>query len=914
MSRTWTKRFLLIPALTFLFIAAGLVTIWAQLDRVADRMLALRTRTTTEQVAFRLESFMAARLHLVQQMVNQWLARQINTPERFAELARATEEEFSSFQAINWIDRDGVIRWLVPEEPNLPAKDRPLSGHPGLQEILAEAAAENQPRSSGPLVLFQGGRGFGTYFPIVRNGQLEGYINGVFRMEPVILDCLQKGVLGDFHLQVLDAGEGLFRDSPPQVFLESSFSHSHPVRVLDRQWMLTLAPTPETVALYKTQADEAFLAVGLLLASGFAVMLKSFLQRQAVLSESEQRLRLAVENMPAMVAAFDAAGRCIVWNRHCERVTGYSTREVVDNPQAEGLLQPRRVGAADGDTTRFGSVEGQDQEWLLTCKDGTVRTISWSDASAGLRVPGWSAWGVGTDITERRRTEDALRLTQFAMDHAAIATFWIREDASFFYVNEAARRSLGYSREELLGMGVFDVDAEYHPESWSVHWEMINRTGKNLTFESRHRRKNGSTFPVEVTASLLNYKGQTYQFAFARDITERKRAEEERLSMERSLLETQKLESLGLLAGGVAHDFNNLLTAVLGSASLARRGAPADSPLAGHLEHIESAAQQAAELARQLLAYSGKGKFILTTVDLRSAILETDQLLRVSIPKRVTVQAELGDVPLYVRGDPGQVRQIVMNLVINAAEAIGEDEGTVRIRTGATRLEAGPLAGSVGEASLAGGEFVFLEVSDSGPGIDARMQARIFEPFFSTKAPGRGLGLSAVMGIVRGHRGAIKLDSTVGTGTIWTVYLPACEAPTDMPAVEEPRAELPTAGGTVLVVDDEDSVRTVAQVILEDSGYCVLTAQDGREGVDLFQANADEVRVVLLDMTMPRMDGRQALREIRAIRPEVRVVLSSGYDEGEASGELAGNKITSFIQKPYRADQLLRKVQEILAE
>lgn len=912
MQKKSTKHLFIVPLITFLVIAAGLVLIWARLNGAEERMLALRTQTTTEQVAFRLESFITARLHVIRQVAQQWQAGQINTPEQFRQMALSIEAEFSSLQAINWIDSEGVIQWLVPEEANLEAKGRALSAHAGLGEILRQAAASNQPRASAPLSLFQGGRGFGTYFPLVREGKLEGYINGVFRMRPVIRDCLQKGALGDFYLQVED-GTLLYSEGPPEVFTQSPQAQSHPVHVLDRTWTLTLVPTPAMVALYKTKADEVLLAVGLLLAAGFAAMLKSFMHRQEALRENEERLRLAVENMPAMVAAFDEDGEFIVWNRHCEQVTGYSSVEIVGNSSARELLQVRSTHGDNGAAPLFGLADASGQEWTLTSKDGSVRTISWSNAP-GLQVPGWNTWGVGIDVTQRRKTEDALQLTQFALDHAAVATFWVREDASFFYVNEAACESLGYTQDELLRMGIFDIDPQFARSRWSKHWADLNQRGSSMVFESMHRRKDGATFPVEITASPLYYRGNAYQVAFAKDLTERKRAEEERLAMERGLLETQRLESLGLLAGGVAHDFNNLLTAVMGSASLARTAVPEDAPVSAHLGHIESAAQQAADLARQLLAYSGKGRFVVTTFDLRSAVHETDHLLRVSIPKHVTVDCELGDEPLYVKGDPGQIRQIVMNLVINAAEAIGSEEGTVKIRTRLVKLDRSAMA-SLGDGSLPESEYILLQVSDNGPGIDAATREHIFEPFFSTKATGRGLGLAAVMGIVRGHRGVLRLNSAPGQGTTFSVYLPVSKtAPELLPAEEGRGTDEPAGTGTVLVVDDEESVRTVAQIILEDSGYSVLTAPDGQEGVELFRAHADDVRLVLLDLTMPHMDGRQAMERIRQIRPNVRVLLSSGYDEQEASEELSSNRTTAFIQKPYRADQLLRKIGQMLAK
>jgi PAS domain S-box-containing protein len=920
MSTRFTRHSLLLSAVVFTCILTGLLVIYRQLDAVETAMLDLRTQTTARQVSFRLEGFLAARLHLVRQLTHLWIQEQINTPRRFSSMAEAVMAEFSSLQAINWIDEKGFIRWVVPEQSNLPAKNRDLRNHPGLERILADAAAHNQPRASAPLNLFQGGRGVGTYFPLVREGRLEGYINGVFRIDRLVRDCLEQGVWGDFHLRIMDGPDDLYLEGPPEVFRRSELAFSYPIRVLDREWTLTLVPTDRTRAAYHSHLDEMLLVVGILLAAALSLMLNAWIRRQARVGESEQRLRLAVENMPAMVAAFDHEGRIIVWNRHCERVTGYPGAEIVGNPEARRILKPRAMNLPPGDTAPFGLARSPGQEWLIACRDGSDRVISWSNATPDLRVPGWAAWGVGDDITQRRQVEEELRITQFAMDHASIATFWIREDASFVYVNEEACRALGYTREELLGLGVFDVDAMFPASVWPEQWARINRQSVPVTFESLHRRKDGTTFPVELTTQTLAYKDGHYQFTFAKDITERRRVEEERLAMERALLETQKLESLGLLAGGVAHDFNNLLTAMLGSVSLARRGLTEESPIALHLAQVESAAEQAADLARQLLAYSGKGRFSVASIDINEAIHQTAHLLRVSVPRQVELDFQTNGEPVCVRGDASQLRQVVMNLVLNAAEAIGDAAGAVIARTRICELDRpDPAAGGAGDVDLAPGRYAVLEVTDNGCGMDARTRARIFEPFFSTKGAGRGLGLAAVVGIVRGHHGAMRIESEPGRGTTFRVFFPLCDEPPSSPPEGEPRAATSpaggpaAAGGTILVVDDEHSVRTVARIILEDSGYTVMTAEDGEEGVRMFREHAAEIRMVLLDMTMPRMNGREALAEIRSLRPDVLVLLSSGYDEQEATTDLAGPHHTEFIQKPYRADQLMARIDQMLA-
>lgn len=913
MAKNWTRHYLLIPIVMFVLAASGLMVLWRELNRIEIRMLSLRTQTTTEQVALRIESFIQARLHLLRQLSDEWKRYEADDPEQFTEIVQAIQGEFSSFQAINWVDAKGVIRWVVPEESNLAAKDRPLAGHAGLSDVLAKAVRTHAPVASFPLDLFQGGRGFATYFPVEQDGQSLGYLNGVFRMERVILDCLDAGVLGSFDLVIKDDGVVLYEYGGGGASPGWSYACEYPVRVLDRTWVVTLTPTAGLVSAYRTHTDEVLLVLGLLLAAALAVTLGAYLRRQAALWESEQRLRLAVENMPAMVAAFDRQGRIIVWNRHCEAVTGYPEAQIVGNPAAERLLQPKRVNQESSASAPFGLATDPGQEWLLTCKDGGVRAISWSNASGDLQVPGWRTWGVGTDITERRKAEGALRITQFAMDNAAIATFWVREDAHFWYVNQAACESLGYTRDELLRLTTIDIDPDLTRETWAARWE----AGRQLTgpqiFETVHRRKDGSTFPVEVTARMVQYKGEYWRFAFTRDLTERKRAENERITMERALLETQKLESLGLLAGGVAHDFNNLLTAMMGSVSLARGMVDDRDPLAANLDQILSASQQAAELARQLLAYSGRGKFVVSVIDLRNVVHETDQLLRVSMSKRVSVTQQLASTPAWIAADPSQIRQVVMNLVLNAAEAIGDVDGNIAIRVDTIDAPQASPAQEAGDSPPVTGRLVVLEVSDNGCGMDAKTQARLFDPFYSTKGTGRGLGLAAVQGIVRGHGGSISVDSAPGRGSTIRILLPMSDAPAQEPRSAEKAGAAPTSGGTILVIDDEPSVRAVAKLILEDAGYTVLIAEDGHQGVEQFQTHMGTIDAVLLDMIMPKMDGRETLAHLQRLQPDIRVLMSSGYDEQHATNHVAGGGRVGFIQKPYRAEQLLEHLQSVLA-
>jgi signal transduction histidine kinase/CheY-like chemotaxis protein len=396
----------------------------------------------------------------------------------------------------------------------------------------------------------------------------------------------------------------------------------------------------------------------------------------------------------------------------------------------------------------------------------------------------------------------------------------------------------------------------------------------------------------------------------------RKRNEEENEKLESQMRQAQKLESLGVLAGGIAHDFNNLLMGILGNADLALSDLSPDSPARECLGEIQTASQRAAELCRQMLAYSGKGRFVIQAVDLGLAVEEMGHLLRVSISKSVILRYKFAPHLPKIEADPTQVRQIVMNLITNASEAIGERSGVIMISTGLQHCDAAYLRETSLGQDLPEGAYVYVEVSDNGCGMSPETLGKIFEPFFTTKFTGRGLGLAAVLGIVRGHSGTMRIYSEPGEGTTFKVLFPARSDEAPKPDERPAKAAAPSrpAEGTILVVDDDETVRDVASRMLRRMGYDVLAACDGREAVDLFRRQPQAIDCVLLDLTMPRMSGEAAFTEIRAIRPGVPVVMASGYNEQEVARRFTDQAVPGFIQKPFQSADLARKIQEALQE
>ena len=388
----------------------------------------------------------------------------------------------------------------------------------------------------------------------------------------------------------------------------------------------------------------------------------------------------------------------------------------------------------------------------------------------------------------------------------------------------------------------------------------------------------------------------------AADISERK-------ALESQIQQTQRLESLGVLAGGIAHDFNNLLTGVIGNASLLQERFPANTKDGAAVRSLLEAGEAMAKLTAQMLAYSGRGRFFVEALDLSQQVALITALIQASIPKNVRLRLLLEDGLPRIDADASQLQQVIMNLVINAAEAIGDEPGTVEVSTFLRPIGSAEMDANLTRQPVPSGNYVALVVRDTGAGMDEQTQARIFDPFFTTKFAGRGLGLSAVLGIIRGHRGALLLESQPGRGTTFRVFFPVSGQTAEMPA---PQQQFTTRGrGTVLVVDDEDLVRRTAQLVLTSAGYEVITATDGSGALGEYEAMPGRIDAVLLDMTMPVMSGEETLTHLLDRWPQAAVIVTSGYDEQEAQRRL-GNRAIGFLKKPFTAPELARKIAEVL--
>lgn len=532
--------------------------------------------------------------------------------------------------------------------------------------------------------------------------------------------------------------------------------------------------------------------------------------------------------------------------------------------------------------------------------------------------------GISVDITERKGIETAIqqsRDTLSAVLNAAPAGVVVADtQGGILLANAASQRIFGGPvTGDIPGpdggyrVSIPDgspVPSKPFPLSLALAGQVVTDSEFLVT------RGDGTQISILANATPLQTRAGDIWGAVAvfQDISDRKRAEEERLEMERRLLHTQKLESLGVLAGGIAHDFNNILAGIMGYADLAAARLPASEPALADLTEIRKASQRAADLTRQMLAYSGKGKFVVEPVNLSQCVEEVRRMLELSVSKKATLKYHLLPNLPAIEADASQISQVVMNLVINASEALGEEGGVISVLTDTVRYDGAKQQVAACGEELAEGLYVRLEVADTGCGMDPQTRAKFFDPFFTTKFTGRGLGLAAVQGIVRGHKGAIRVFSEPDKGTTFQVLFPADGQASAVPPGKSATIRSWRGQGTVLVVDDEEIVRNLACQMIEHLGFTTLAAKDGQEAVEIFREHQNRIVCVLLDLTMPKLGGDETFRELRRIRPDVRVILSSGYNEENATERFDRLELAGFIQKPYQFETMIERLRVAMTD
>jgi len=645
--------------------------------------------------------------------------------------------------------------------------------------------------------------------------------------------------------------------------------------------------------------------------AGFARNVTDRVRAELALRQSEAQYRTLVETSRDLIWSLDLDGRWTFVNNAARAIYGYEPHEMVGRSVITQFVRPefRQQAREILEELRAGRPRLRFETQHLR-KDGSIVYLSVSAIPVrDERGNVIGAAGTSIDITDRKQAEERLRAAHARFESLVarmpLAYIVWSEDYRVREWNPAASVVFGYPAEEAVGRLATELIVP--PEAQPAFVQMTRGVHDGARFGTVlvNRRKDGQKIRCEWYNTVLPDVGGGQSIAsLVADVSERER-------LEAQLRQAQKLESLGVLAGGIAHDFNNLLVGIMGNASLALDALPADASVRPLLERIVKGGQRASELTQRMLAYAGRATCDVQPLDLNALLDELAGFASAAIPKRVRLTMRLAPGLPLVEAESGQMQQVIMNLLINAAEAIGDREGEVSVSTSVEELDA-RRAAELPSEGLAPGTYVCLEVRDNGCGMTPEVMSRAFDPFFTTKFSGRGLGLSAILGIVRAHRGAITCQSQVGVGTVFRVLLPATRASVGTSESRPATVRLPRSA-TVLVIDDEEDVREVVRAILERRGMTVLTAEDGRRGVELFREHAERVDAVLLDINMPGLSGEAVLRELRAIRPGVRVILSTGYSAQETALQFGDAPLAGVVHKPYTASMLVEKIGAALA-
>ncbi len=634
-----------------------------------------------------------------------------------------------------------------------------------------------------------------------------------------------------------------------------------------------------------------------------------------LLREKQQRLLAIYEGTYEYIGLLTPEGTLIEANRSSLEFAGNTREQVLGlpfweipwftaTPGAPAAVRQAVARAAAGEFVRFELTlrRPSGEAWDF---DMSFHPVLNADGKVDLIVP------EGRNITEQNKDKERLRqqwrMFDTVLSNVADLLYIFDREARFTYVNRAVVARSQRPLEKTIGRTVLEVG--YPPELGGRLRRQIQHvldTGQPVRDQTPWRAPDGEIRHFEyIYSPVKDADGGVEAVAgTTRDVTEQKLDEERELKRQTQLRDSARLESLGVLAGGIAHDFNNLLTGIMGNASLlAETSDPDNVTLAGE---ILSAAERAGELTQQMLAYSGKGSFVIEPTDLNKLIRDSLVLLRASVSRNVTVGLELDGETCFIEADRGQIHQVVMNLAINASEAAGELPCKVTIRSAIIERKSAQYSEYL-HTSVPPGTYALLEVQDIGCGMPAETLKKIFDPFFTTKFTGRGLGLAAVLGIVRGHRGDIEVQSEPGAGTTFRVLLPASKAAVQ-PGRRDKRDTVAHAGNeTILVVDDEAMVLRVGRAALERAGFRVVTATDGAEALKVLRGEPD-IAAIVLDLTMPGMTGEQALPLIRERHPRIPVVLSSGFNEAEISVRFSASGISGVLQKPYTAATIVSMV------
>jgi len=643
-------------------------------------------------------------------------------------------------------------------------------------------------------------------------------------------------------------------------------------------------------------------------------------QAEQSLIESEERFKNVLQDVSSIaVQGYAPDGITQYWNKATEKLYGYSAQEAIGQNLLD-LIIPPEMQKDVKQAIRYMAESGQPipaSELSLMRKDGSLVTVFSSHVVVKLPGRDQELFCLDIDLTEQKRVELALRKSEekFSKIFKAspeVVVITDIENGKYIEVNDTFLEITGLQLEEVIGHTSVELNFWIDVNERRRFMELLLENGAIKNHEVQYRIKNNQIRNFLVSSEIIEIEGKQCSLNILNDITGLKKAEEEKLELERQLQEAHKLESLGVLAGGIAHDFNNLLAVIIGRCSLAMMKPKFAED---HIPPIEKAANRAAELCRQMLAYAGKSEYVQNEVNIEELVDEMVNMLRATIAQNVVIKLGLSSNIPSIKADPSQIRQVVMNLIINASEAIGEAQGEILISLTKSSLKAEKADKDHLGKIIPSGNYVCLEVIDSGCGMDEDTKRRIFEPFYTTKFTGRGLGMSAVLGIITAHKGALQIFSKTGLGTTFKVYLPVLTIKSgDNLPQQQNSSESWRGSGTILLAEDEEQVILIAKTMLEELGFTVIEAYNGKEALELYEKKAAEITLVMTDIGMPVMDGYALFSELKTLNPKLPIIISSGYGDEVVTSRINIDGVAGLVSKPYRFDQLRDVMKRVVEE
>jgi PAS domain S-box-containing protein len=811
-------------------------------------------------------------------------------------------ETFHGLQTLAWADSSGTVRWVTPRSSGFLSLGNPVAPDSATRAAAAAAAAAGAPRLA-PALSASGGKGFVDYQPVKTERGVRGMIVGVFDGGGFFEQVLPPAVLANYEVEVRAGRELIY--GYPLGRVQGKWSQGGNLEVGGLNFTVSLQPRPDFLREEVSNLPHMVLVGGLLIAflMGAAVHFgQRSLRHSLELQESNRALESSRESF-ANIVEKNADGILVLDGQGLVRFANPMAAMLLGQP-AEDLAGGKFPHPLEpGRTTELRASRPGGEPVIL---DVSAVDTHWEGKPAllvDLR-----------DVTERVRTREALSGSESKLrrlvDSNIVGIFFADAEGKVREANDAFLKLTGFDREDLR-QGRLSWDALMPAEYAQVHEEVVREVmshGVSSPHEKAYLRKDGGLVWVLVAAAALEGGGTV---AFVLDIGDRKAAEAALRSNEEQMRQSQKMEAVGRLAGGIAHDFNNLLTAINGYSDLLLNLVGEENPMRPHLEEIRKAGDRAAALTRQLLAFSRKQVVVPKVIDVNAAVTDMGNLIRRLIGENIDLKVSLDPAAGRLKADPSLVQQVVLNLAINARDAMPAG-GELRIETFPTAL--GRDAAGF-HLKAAPGPYVAIAVKDNGTGMDDAIKEHLFEPFFSTKEKGKGtgLGLSTVYGIVKQFGGAIRVESRPDKGSAFTVYFPRIEEKVSVaaePAV--PRENGSKGDETILLVEDEEAVRKLARTILEDKGYTVVTAADGSEALRYFEAHRDGICLLLTDVVMPGMSGRELAEHVLDARPGIRVIFMSGYTEDAAVQRGIHNARVAFIAKPFSPEGLLLAVRETL--